>query len=148
MAISVENSWTGTSSVGSVTSWAKALPSTVGAGSLIVAVTTIYAPGETVTFSDGVNTWTTITPTSSNSSVYETLAIGFAINTSSGSRTVTASSGTSCDRAVAVASYAGQSASPLDGTPTAASNATGTSSTVAPGAITTTGAGILIAAAV
>lgn len=150
MAIATEsgNGWAGASSGGSATSVAKTFASTVGAGSLMVAVTQILTPAETVTFSDGVNTWTSVTPVSQNSAVYGTLAVGFAINASSGSRTVTASSGTSCNRAIITCSYTGASASPLDGTPTAANNASGSSSVIAPGAITTTGAGILIAAGV
>lgn len=94
-----------------------------------------------------MNTWTSVTPTSSDSAVYGTLAFGFAINGSAGSRTVTASSATSCNRAIATCSYTGASASPLDGTPTAAQGS-GSSSVIAPGAITTTGAGLLLAAGV
>lgn len=150
MAIATEsgNGWAGASSGGSATSVAKTYASTVGAGSLMVAVTQILTTGETVTFSDTVNTWTSVTPVSQNSAVYGTLAIGFAINGSAASRTVTASSATSCNRAIITCSYTGASASPLDGTPTAANNASGSSSVIAPGAITTTGAGILIAAGV
>lgn len=150
MAIATEsgNGWAGASSGGSATSVAKTFASTVGAGSLMVAVTQILTPGETVTFSDGVNTWTSVTPTASNSAVYATLAFGFAINGSAGSRTVTATSGTSCNRAIATCSYTGASASPIDGTPTSANNASGSSSVIAPGAITTTGAGLLLAAGV
>lgn len=149
MAIATEsgNGWAGASSGGSATSVAKTFASTVGAGSLMVAVTQILTPGETVTFSDGVNTWTSVTPTASNGAVYGTLAFGFAINGSAGSRTVTASSTTSCNRAIATCSYTGASALPLDGTPTSAVGP-GSSAVVAPGSITTTGAGLLLAAGV
>ncbi len=124
-----------------------ALAGTVAVGELLVAVHQLFAD-ENQTFSDDKgNTWHTASVRSYNGAVGAAIQFGWAFVTTGGTVTVSATSATSSNRQLAVSRYTGADTGVgPDGTATAANNGTGSNSTVAPGSITGTGAGILIAA--
>lgn len=147
VAIVAGNDWiVGTAHPG--TSVSKAFGVSTTAGSLLVAVSPTFTNEAAPVFSDSAgNTWANGINLAYNGSLGIRLDLAYALVGSAGATTVTATGTASTNRDIIIAEFTGvASTSVVDGTPT---NATGSSSSsMAPGGITTTGAGVVIGVAV
>lgn len=138
------NCWAGNTKLSS-TSVNVTLPSSVAAGSLLVVFTAAGA-NETITLSDGTNTYTSSAVSFYQTNLAAKIQIGYAANVASGSTTITASGPGTVNRAIYVCEYIGAAtASVVDGTPTSSGH-DGSSENPAPGSITSTGAAVFIGA--
>lgn len=126
MAYTTPTQATQISATGTATTSVKAYTSNVSPASLLVACVT-YAANTTCTFSDGVNSWTTIGPYFDATSG-QAIAIGYAQNAASGATTVTATYGvTATFRTLQISEWAGgATSSVLDTNTGGRSNSTST----------------------
>lgn len=140
------NAWLENSTSGG-TSISRAFVNNVQAGSLLVAMAATAA-NETVTFSDGVNTWVSNAVSVRQGNLSTNIQIGYAVNAAAGATTVTASSASNVNRSIEICEYLGvATSSPVDGT-AVTNTADGSTSNPDPGAITSTGGAVFIGAGV
>lgn len=147
VAIVAGNDWiAGTAHPG--TSVSKALGVSTTAGSLLVAITQTFTNEAAPVFTDNRgNTWAAGVNVAYSGALGCRFDLGYALVSSAGATTITATGTASTNRDIIVAEFTGvASTSVVDGAPTSASGSS--SSSMNPGAITTTTAGVIIGAAI
>lgn len=129
------------------TSVSKALGVSTTSGSLLVAISQVFTNEAAPVFSDDrANTWASGVTLAYNGALGCRFDLAYALVTSAGATTITATGTASTNRDLIVAEFTGAgSSSVVDGAPVTATNSS--TSSMDPGAITTTQSGLIIGAA-